>query len=370
MKKISELILVDQDYFKNLIADIDTAKKTIDMETYIFSADEVGNAVANALVNAAKRGVKIRLLVDGVGTRNWKNAMSNKIEAAGIKTKVFHPLFWLRSHWKLQRPFFKKLIHLLTSINSRNHRKTCVIDSVIAYIGSANISDGFYLHKKKTSWHDITVRLTGMCLHEIQYAFNKAWKSNPFKTKIRHLFTRIEIDPVFRLNFSGRQRRIIYKALLQRVKQSKNRIWIANAYFFPNPFFLFKLAQAAKRGVDVRIVLPGDTDVIGIELLTRSCFAILFEANITVMKYSDGILHSKILIIDDWFCVGSSNLNNRSFKRDLEVDLKIQTPEAKTFLENQFQNYCENSQIINKKSLQTLTWLEKIILWFARLIRL
>ncbi len=364
-----ELILIDREYPESLIADINAAKDTIDMETYIFASDEMGESIANALIDAAKRKVKVRLLVDGVGTMNWKNNLSYKIEAAGVFTKVYHPLFFLFHQWHNSSSFLKEIAHLFTHINSRNHRKTCLIDKKIVYVGSANIIDNAYVKDQKILWHDIGIRLTEINTEEIQYAFNKAWGCISFTKRLQKFFIKTNQDPIFRLNYSWKKRRFLYRDLANKIANSNKRIWIANAYFFPKKFLLNRLIQAAERGIDVRIIVPEKTDIIGMPILSKYYYPILLKKGVTIMHHTDGMLHAKISIIDDWFCIGSSNFNHRSLRRDLEADVTIQNQETKKKLEDYFQNLFENSVKVTSKEDVSLSFFNRVLLNLLWLIR-
>src|SRR3990167_10903 len=159
-----EKILIDKLYIDTLIADIQNAKRTIDIETYIFGNDTIGAQVSKALCEAAQRGVRIRILVDGIGTPTWGGAFTQALENAGIATRVFHPLPWLIwQWWKVRNPsssIISNLLELFSVINSRNHSKICIIDRHIVYVGSANITNkNLSQEEGGENWHDTTVRL-------------------------------------------------------------------------------------------------------------------------------------------------------------------------------------------------------------------
>jgi cardiolipin synthase len=365
-----EIILINDEYFKSLIKDILSAKKSIDLEVYIFANDHIGNEVANALITAAQKGVKVRVLVDGVGTRDFSH-LQTKMEAAGIKTKIYHPLFWSLFKWPIQWESIKNIFHYLTHISSRNHRKTCVIDYKIVYIGSANIVEFSQIQQEKKRWQDLTIRICGLLLDELSFAFDKAWRCVSFKSKLEHIFNSINPDPILRLNFTWRKRRSLYKSLLKKMEDSQARIYIASAYFVPRRFLLLKLTAAARRGVDVRIVIPKNPDVMGMSLLMSSFYYVLLKSGVKILHHTQDILHTKLLIIDDWFCAGSSNINYRSLYYDLEVDIVLQTPKAKKQLEDQFYDYCEHSQPVTRNDLTKKSLFERIAmksLWFIRFV--
>lgn len=362
-----EIVLVNKEYFFSLMNDMNEAKKSIDLETYIFANDTIGNQVIEALSHAAMRGVKVRLLLDGVGSYHWNSELIIKMQQVGVEVKMYHPLFWSFSHWQQDDSFFKLISHLLKNFNIRNHRKTCVIDNKIAYIGSANISEGVYQGDNLVEWYDVTIKIIGAKLEELQFAFNKAWGCLSFKNQMKSIF-HLNPHSIFRLNFSWRQKRNLYKDLLLKIKSSKKRIWITNAYFIPKKFLLLQLIKAANAGIDVRIILPSHPDVIGVSLIAQSFYSILLKSGVSIMQHLPGVLHAKILILDDWFCVGSSNLNHRSVKYDLEVDVCVQTPQAKKRLEEIFHDYSEQAKKIREEDIKP-SFLEKIITWMLLLFK-
>lgn len=355
-----ETILIDGDYYQALLADIRNANTSIDIESYIFNDDTTGNKIGDALVNASIRGVKIRVLVDGVGSLFWGGRVATKLEKAGIPTRVYHPFPW---HWHRTHPFpgkLAKFIYLLSKINARNHRKITLIDKKIVYIGSANIAD-CHCNKEEggDSWHDITVRITHVDTTNLAYAFNRAWGQLSLKERIQKP-TR-QADPIFRLNYGLRQRRLLYKFLLLRIAQCTKRIWVINSYFVPDNILLAKLVKAAKKGVDVKILLPHKSDVFVMSLVATTFYTQLLNSGATIFEYLPSILHAKVLILDDWYCVGSSNLNYRSLRHDLEVDVNIRTSEAQKTLEQQFLSDLKKARQIKLEDLRKQSLFKRLV---------
>lgn len=343
---MNETILFNDDYFHSLFADIDLAKNTINLETYIFENDDLGRAIAQSLINATKRGVKVRILADAVGARSLTADFIKKITDSGIQFKFFHPL------------------HRFNTLNRRNHRKYCVIDSQIVYVGSANIVDNH--------WRETGVKLINCDTKELDYAFNKAWGSNSLADRLHHALTFINLDPIFRLNYTWRLRRKLYKNLLERISMCSQRIWITNAYFIPDNSLLKRLIRAANKGVKVRIILPHESDVLISSLATTTFYSILLKKGILIYEYLPAMLHAKELIIDDWFLVGSSNLNYRSTLHDLEINVNVRDKNAKSQLENQFVEDMRNSKLITFEDLKKLSkfklWIGRLLLIFRRLM--
>lgn len=360
-----KVFLNGESYFESLLNDIDQAKTSIDLETYIFQIDKLGKKVLAHLESSAKRGVKIRLLVDGAGTPQWGGSLVKKLEKSGGETRIFHPFPWRLWQWSRSRVHASsilKAIYLLLKINSRNHRKTCVIDRNIAYIGSFNV-DMRHLSKEQggDNWRDTGIRLANLDLTSAEQAFESAWSHSQIQERIRQIFIQVHADPIIRLNNTRHRRRILYKNLLKRIKLCKSRIWITNAYFIPDNFLLRTLKNAANQGVDVKILLPKESDVLFIPWTSATFYENLLKSKIRIFEYLPSILHAKTLILDDWMSVGSSNLNHRSLLHDLEADVNISKPESKSILENQFIFDIEHSKEIGPKNLATHTLYQRII---------
>lgn len=357
-----------KNYFDSLIADINTARLNIDLETYIFNNDNLGHRVAEALAKAALRGLPVRVLVDGAGTPFLGDIVKN-LEQAGVQTRVFHPLPW--SLWQISRSFVKmplitKIIYLFRNINVRNHRKVCVIDQKIAYIGSFNISK-VHLSKNEggDNWRDTGVKISGLNLQELSKAFTTAWDHLPIQERIHRLFRKNDPEPIIRLNNSRRRRRKLYRNLLHKISHSKKRIWMTNAYFVPDNFLLKRLKDAAQSGIDVRIILPKKSDVFFQPMASSTFYESLLKKGVRIFEYLPGMLHTKTLVLDDWMLVGSSNLNHRSLLHDLEVDVNIVIPEGKNAIKNQFLEDLGHSQEINLSQWQKRPYYQRI---FGRLL--
>ncbi len=351
---IEQIFANGKSHFAALLADIENAQLSIDLETYLFHNDHLGQRVAEALMQAAKRGVIVRVMVDGCGSPYWTTSFARKLERAGAFTKVFHPFPWQLWNWSrsvVRLPLVLKWIYFLLKANFRNHRKVCIIDKQIAYIGSFNISK---CHLDRSDggdgWRDTSVRLSQIDLTELNSAFDCAWEHRTIKERLREIFKHIRMDPAIRLNYSRHRRRILYKNLLRRIGQCTKRIWITNAYFVPDNFLLRRLKDAASRGVDVRILLPRKSDVLMMPWASCTFYYSLLKTGVRIFEYLPSMLHTKSLILDDWVLIGSSNLNHRSLLHDLEADIRITTPAAK---ENVIQYFLEDLKQTKEISLES-----------------
>jgi len=349
-QEYSENIFFDgTSYFQNLLECITNAQSTIDLETYMFAKDELGQQFIDELAGAAKRGVQVRVLVDSAGTPNWAGSFPQKLEKANVETRVFHPFPWRLWQWSrsvIRKSFLQKMVYLLLKINSRNHRKICIIDNNIAYIGSFNINK-CHLNRENggDGWRDTGICMTGE-MSALTSAFEAAWNHMPAQERLQQIFKHIAPNPIIRLNNTRHLRRVLYKSLLRRISKCKTRIWITNAYFVPDNFLLKKLREAAENGVDVRILLPWKSDVFIMPWASTTFYRSLLIAGVRIFEYLPSMLHAKSLILDQWISIGSSNLNYRSLLHDLEVDVNLRLPTSKQAMERQFLKDLTNSKEI------------------------
>lgn len=374
ISEYKEEILFDGNYLESLLTEIRKARYSIDMEVYIFAADAAGQLVADALCNAAKRGIKIRVLVDGIGSISWGGKMTSQMESNGILTKVFHPLPWKLSHWNRSNSIVKlilpKIMNLAAKINSRNHRKICIIDKSIVYIGSANVNNHLIgIDSADIKWRETTAKLTGVNTDDIQFAFDKAWGNITLMNRLNKTLRKASKNSVFQLNYSWRLRRQYYISLLNKIANSNQQIWVTNAYFVPDSHLLNKLITASQKGVDVRIILPGKSDIPIMSLAASRFYYILLKNGVSIYEYLPTVLHAKTLIIDNWCSVGSSNLNYRSFKHDLEVNAVIHTDKAKDIVYKQFIFDLEQSRQLEMSDIINQSFLKKIAASLVLLFR-
>ncbi len=368
-KHCEQIFFEGEKFFSSLIKDISKATKFIEMETYIYMDDKIGQRVAVSLAAAAKRGVKVRLLVDGCGTSNWGGRITRKLEKSGAETRIYHPFPWRFWHWGrsvIKAPFLLKILYLILRVNRRNHRKVCLIDNQIAYVSSFNVTScHLRVDKGGKGWRDTGVRVENSDMTELQNAFEGAWDHLTFRERFQRLFQQINTKSPIRLNNSRHRRRVLYKNLLRRIARCKERIWITNAYFVPDNFLLKKLKDAAEKGVDVRIMLPHKSDVLFLPWTSTTFYEQLLKAGVKIFEYLPSMLHAKTIILDDWMMVGSSNLNHRSLLHDLEVDVTLTQDESKWMLEKEFLLDLTQSKEINLENWHTRPFYQR---FFGRLM--
>ena len=205
------------DYFESVIQDINAAKKNVDIQMYTFTQDKLGQKIMDALLSAHRnRNVSIRLIVDGAGSPFWGGKLVKKMESYGIKTKVFNPYPWGIWQWRrsnIQSSFLKHVWQLIIKINSRNHRKSILIDDRIMYIGSMNIDQRHLSFKSGgQNWRDTAIRIQGKNFASIKDAFNNVWEQKKAKN-IEHMIH--SLNSKFKLNHNLKTRIRLYRNLLK-----------------------------------------------------------------------------------------------------------------------------------------------------------
>ncbi|MBX7230924.1 MAG: phosphatidylserine/phosphatidylglycerophosphate/cardiolipin synthase family protein [Bdellovibrionales bacterium] len=360
-----EVLFLDSDsYFQSLIQGIEQAKCSIALETYIFSRGYLGDRIVKALIQAHHRGVKVRVMVDGVGSPQfWKN-YGNSLTDFGIEVMVFRPWPWQneirKEKWVI---FFLNFFYKWYWINRGNHRKSCLIDNVTAWIGSMNISDH---HLKEVynqkAWLDIGIQIQGPELKKLREAFDHTF----FKKKSSSLALLSQKGLIF-FNTNLLQRRLLVHHQLTLFKKAQRKIWIQTPYFVPIRPIYRRLIRKARKGCDVRIILPRMSDIPLLKPLSYTFFYKLIKSGVKIYEYGPPFTHQKILHLDDTVLIGSSNINHRSFFHDLEVDVLVTHKENKLYLVEKFLKEQSSSREI------TLTTLQKMggwKLWFQRLLLL
>lgn len=320
--------------FDALIDDINNARHYILVEYYIIDEDETGRKFRDALVAAAKRGVKVRLIYDHVGSFSASRKFWKSLREAGIEVY----------------PFFRVAFPSLgTRINWRNHRKIVVIDGEKGYIGGMNIADRYL----KDDWRDLHLRLEGPAVSALQYNFAVDWNfmGQPLieeqgKPRIFNKEAPVGIQMVtsgptgYWPNLSMMFQKAISNAL--------RRVYVMTPYFLPDESLLKTLQTAALSHVDVRILIPQKPDSVIMRHASFSYISECLSAGIKIYLYEKGMMHSKALIIDDDIVsLGSTNFDFRSFEHNFEANLFIYDKEFNAKMVEEFREACANSTRVN-----------------------
>ncbi|MBI4742940.1 MAG: cardiolipin synthase ClsB [Betaproteobacteria bacterium] len=294
------------EYFPALIAAIGEARQEVHLESYIFEDDTTGRAVASALGDAAKRGVTVRVLVDGFGSRDFSGALMPALLEAGVQALIYRPEI---ARFQLRRHRLRRL-----------HRKLATVDGRVAFVGGINVIDDLNTPHQTPPRYDYAVRVEGPLVAPIRQALYRVWEIVVWARLQRRYWvtwTALEDRPpagdqtaAFLVRDNLRHRRDIEDAYLEAINDARDDILIANAYFLPGRRFRRALGDAAGRGVRVTILLQGRIEYRLLHYATQALYGKLLGAGIRIFEYRRSFLHAKVAVIDaHWSTVGSSNID-------------------------------------------------------------
>jgi cardiolipin synthase len=313
--------------YQAMFAAMRAAKDHIHLETYIFADDDTGKQFADLLLERQAAGVQVNLIYDSVGCLNTPKEFFERLRAGGIQVLEFNPINPLAGNKKAWL------------LNNRDHRKLLVVDGRVAFIGGINISESYSsgsstrsTRKKGPSavgWRDTHLQIEGPVVAEFQKLFLDTWskqKGPPLAGKNYFPTLDKQGDDIVRAigSASADPHSLIYLTLLSAIDNAEQRVYLTNAYFVPDPQLLKALTDAARRGVEVKLVLPSHTDSWATFHAGRSHYSTLLHAGVKIYERRGAVMHSKTASIDGvWSTIGSTNLDWRSFLHNDEINAAI-----------------------------------------------
>lgn len=333
--------------FHRLIQDIDAAQEEVNLQYYILKSDELGMEVIEALIRAAQRGVKVRVLSDGVGARNLSQKVRRRMREEGVDLAIFFPSI---------------LGFINLRLNYRNHRKIVAIDNRIGYIGGFNVGDDYVgRYKRFGYWRDTHVRIEGPAEADLKLRFLQDWdyakqeKRNP-EQPISVPYKYSGGGNVFcQLVSSGPDTPVanIKFAMLKMISAANDVIYIQTPYFIPDTSIMEALMIALQQGVEVNLMIPDKPDHPVVFPATMSFAGDLIRAGANVYCYNGGFLHSKVLLIDDYVSlVGSCNMDERSFSLNFEASELLYSKQVSEQLRQAFRADVEKSTLMTVARLE------------------
>lgn len=308
------LLWKNPELFPTIFSFIEKAKRIICLQFYIFRNDETGTDLAEILKRKVSEGIPVYILYDHFGSLGTPLSFWSELREAGIRVSASRPFKWTK-------PFH--YVH-------RDHRKLIVIDGTEAFIGGLNIANeyrGYHRLRRKEGWRDTGVFLEGRVAGFLFETFRKGWeiwKGTPIEPIGYDLPSGegLPVLPIF--TSSARERRKMRKLLYYSINNSLNSICLTTAYFTPSRRMIQVLEEAVKRGVQVRILLPGKSDIRAAHYAGRAFFTKLLKAGVEIYNYQGEILHAKTAVFDSlWSVIGSANLDFRSLRRNDEGNVGI-----------------------------------------------
>jgi cardiolipin synthase len=333
-----------------MLEEIRNAKHSIFIEQYIFFVDSIGRQFIELLREKVKQGVRVRMLLDMVGSYNfYQSLMPDFLRDQGFEIRFFNPV----KPWHITN---------FTSNFFRDHRKILIVDNEVAHLGGVGIQEHM------APWRDTHMRVKGPLVEHIKQSFDNVWdgvrlgfyiKYDKFNTFIR------KYDLL--VNSPSLRQRFIYHDMLAKVREAKQYIYLTTPYFIPDVVFFRALQLAAKRGVDVRLLVPKVADHLFINHARESYFTLALKAGIKIYVYTPTMMHAKTMVIDDvWASAGSFNLDSLSFYFNHEANIASSEPVFINEVKNHFFEDIKLStevtldqwikRPIRKKFLELLTW--------------
>jgi cardiolipin synthase len=328
-----ELLVSGKEIFNKILDCISSAQDIICIEFYLFKDDDTGKKVAELLKQKAQQGVRVYLLYDHFGSFLTSTKFWRDLRQSGIKIKVSHPFRWSSPRVYLYR----------------NHKKLLLIDGKIALLGGFNIADEYhhYLKRKKMIWRDTGIFVKGPVAFTLMNLFNKSWttwdgKAITFNDIQRSTHDGVTVIPIF--TNAGKARRKMRRLLEYSIKNARDSIFLTTAYFIPTRRMIRLLINAAKRGVTLQLLLPGESDVKSVMYAGRSTYSRLLKSGVEIFTYHGSVLHAKTAVFDDcWSIIGSTNLDFQSLRRNEESNVGILDCDFSKQMITTFKNDLRNS---------------------------
>ena len=334
------LLAVSEAYFERMLGAIDGAGEYVLMEMYLVESGELADRFVAALARAAARGLEVCLALDGFGSLGLATADRTRLRQAGVDLRFYNALSWRKQ--------------LLQNFR-RDHRKLLIVDGRLAFVGGAGLTDEFAgVRGKGPPWRDQMVEISGPVLIDWQRAFVQTWRRCGGTLRLPEPPQKVGEESV---GASGRvalseaaARSVIARDVVHRIENARERAWVMSAYFVPSRRFRKALRRTARRGVDVRLLVPGPlTDHPWVRDAARRFYGKMLRNRVRIFEYQPRVLHGKMTICDDWVSVGSSNLDRWSFKWNLEANQEIMDAAFAADAAEVFENDCRQADELSTR---------------------
>ena len=317
-----ELLVDGGQFFPRMLAAIAAARRQVELELYLVEDGRCTTALSAVLIDAARRGVRVRCLFDAFGCMKLGAASRTALQDAGVELRLYNPLRWRRG----VRNLF------------RDHRKLLLVDDQFGYVGGTGATDEFWdPENPQQGWHEVMVEMRGPLLNDWRGLFDYQWKRCGERRFWRPseplLPARLPAVPAREQGLgrvayaAARQHRDILRALLRSIGQAKTQVWLATPYFLPTRKVRHALIKAAHRGVEVQLLLTGQrTDHPPIRYAGQRYYPRLLRAGVRIFEYQPRFLHLKMVRVDDWVSIGSCNFDHWNLRWNLEANLEAFDP--------------------------------------------
>ncbi|HUL24108.1 MAG TPA: phospholipase D-like domain-containing protein [Thermodesulfobacteriota bacterium] len=360
-----QLLWKGRDSFQIIFDAVERAEKLICLQFYIFKNDETGKALSRLLRQKSLEGVKVYILYDHFGSFGTPRSFWKEMRLAGIQIRASHPFRWTA-------PF--NYVH-------RDHRKLIVIDSKRAFTGGLNIANeysGFHIRRRSRGWRDTGILVEGPILHELFDTFKKSWTAwggekilfEGQQEETRDLTPEEGVPALPIFVYSGKGRRRMRNLFRYSIDHAQTSILLTTAYFIPSRKLIERLERSVKRGVRVRLLVPGKSDIPAASYAGRAFFSRLLKAGIEIYTYLGEMLHAKTYLFDqDWSIIGSTNLDYQSLRYNDEGNVGILDRPFTSKMTEVFEEDLRNSAKIEEEAWRRRSFGEKLKEHFFALFR-
>lgn len=347
--------------FPAMLEAIDQAEEEVLLEMYWVGADVAGELFRAALARAARRGVVVRVVYDALGSINTSAAWWAPLTRVGGEVLEFHPLSPLRRDFRMNL------------VEERNHRKVLVVDGTLGFTGGINLSiEWLPTDQGGQGWRDDMIAVDGPAAQELRTLFYRTRRRlvrGPVPNDVLPLL-RDRARPVWVLASRALPKRLVHREYLTRIRAARSRIDLANSYFVPDRRVRVALARAVARGVHVRVLVPERGDVPIVHFAVEAMFDTLIRRGIEIYAMPGPMLHAKTAIIDDEFTtIGSYNLDERSWRKNLEINLAVLDAPFARYVRSWFEHDLQVSKRIDLATWRTRPWTRVGAEWLALTFR-
>lgn len=306
-----DLMVDGETFFPVMLEEMRKARHSLLLEFYLVASGKVATRFIDEIIRALERGVMVRMIIDGFGALKFNQADRKRLESAGAQLVVYNPLHAT----KLTRNF------------ARDHRKLLVVDQQVAFIGGTGLSDVYWLSESRgCPWHELMCKVEGPVVSDLVSVYNALWdRCTHQKLPSAPMSAMPAGDTAMRVaTVQGMYQQEIKASFLHRVNHANDKVWMMTAYFLPSFSVRSALRRAARRGVDVRLIIAGPyTDQPWVFHASKRYYRALLKAGVKIYEYQPRFLHAKAAVVDDWSSVGSCNLDHWNLRWNLEANVEV-----------------------------------------------
>lgn len=333
---------------------LNQAQHYVLVELYLMESGELADQVCDVLIKAAQRGVHVCLLLDGYGAMGFANADRERLQQSGVQLRFFNPIGF----------------HSLARNLSRDHRKIVVIDGEVAFTGGFGAVDEFL-----NAWYEIALRIEGPVVADWEVLFRRLWRSRLTRSEKGGAGTKVLPDQREPLVYSsgakgraisarGYRYQAIRHSLYERVRQADGRMWLCTPYFVPTFTLRRRLVKAARRGIDVRLLLPGSKhDHPGVRFAGQRFYHTMLKAGVRIFEFQPTFIHAKFVLIDDWVSIGSCNFDHWNLHWNMEANQEVLDPALAVDVRELFERNFAASEEVDAAAWAARPWGQRAREW-------